>query len=142
VTTRQQRTSALGRCFAALLLLVSSPACSAESPWVPITGAVADVAGTYILTSVDGARLPVDVGTGSAAYSILYSSITLGADGTWNETRKELAPNARTVQESGVWSQQGFSVRLRGASADRYAGSVTNDGLRLSDAVLSYVFSR
>ena len=131
-----------GRWLAALLLAATPLGCSAESPWVPITGAVADLAGTYTLTTVDGASLPVDVGLGLTAFSILYSSLTLASDGTWSETRKELAPDARTIRTSGVWSQEGFAVALRATTGERYTGAVTNLGLKLADGTRAYVFNR
>ena len=133
---------AAGCALVALLVLAAPVGCSAESPWVPLSGAVADLAGTYTLASVDGAPLPVDVGSGSTAFSILYASLTLGSDGSWTEIRKELAPDARTIRSCGVWSQEGFSVTLSAAGGGRYTGSVTNLGLRLGDGVRSYVFNR
>jgi hypothetical protein len=137
---RLVRTGACG--LSALFLGISTTGCGAEAPWVPITGAVADLAGTYTLASVDGAPLPVDVGSGPTAFSILYSSLTLGSDGTWTETRKELAPDARTIRVSGVWSQDGLAVTLAASSGERYSGSATNLGLRLADGTRGYVFNR
>ncbi|MEO8563541.1 MAG: hypothetical protein ABI601_15800 [bacterium] len=125
-----------------LLALAAVSACSSDVGYQPITGAVAEPTGTYMLLAVDGAPLPFDVGSGPTGYTILSSTLSLAADGTWIELRKELAPGPRIIRSVGRWTQQGFGLSLVGASGVAYAGSMTNTGLRLADAARGYNFIR
>ena len=131
-----------GYLLVALLLTTTVSACSSESGYQPITGAVAEPTGTFMLLTIDGAPLPFDVGTGGTGYTILSSTLSLAADGTWIEMRKELAPGPRIIRSVGRWTQQGYGLSLFGESGVAYAGSMTNTGLRLADATRGYNFIR
>ena len=69
----------------------------------PITSA--DVVGVYALSSIDGQTMPAPFGVGS---TIVFDSLSLGADGTWRDHYASGTLSDSTPREertfSGTWT--------------------------------------
>jgi hypothetical protein len=126
-----------------------STSCISEPTIVTMTNS--ELAGTYILRSVNGHPLPAiiqpAVGT-QPKIEILSDQITVLADGTWTGLRSSrsttgTSANTQTVSSGGTYGASGASVTFRDpTNGTAFTVSVSGNLFLLSDGVLSYLYSK
>ena len=105
-----------------------------------VTPPVAQVAGTYVLSAIDGAPLPA---TYFSTVKIASSRLVVVDAGTWTETRtSDTAGKVETATYFGTWKRTGSTLEFSVGATPFYAGAATSSGLRLDTGSKIFTYSR
>jgi hypothetical protein len=131
------------RAWIAVAVLVAAAACGSDDDSTsPIVGA----SGTWALQSINGSALPVTLGSGSQAVSVIASTLTISSNGNYNEVvtlRPAGATTNTTFTEIGTWSVSNGVVTFNDQTDGiTYTGSVSGNTLTENTAGFVSVYSR
>ena len=113
------------------------------------TAPAANAAGTWNLSTINGAALPVTlINNPTQAYKleILDDQYVLNADGSWNEaftTRETQGADVVTTPDTdtGTWSQSGSQVNITGSSG-AFVGTINNNTITVGSQIGPLVYVR
>ena len=130
------------KAWLAAAILVVAGACGSDDSTSPIVGA----AGSWSLQSINGSVLPVTLGSGTQAVVVVTSTLTILANGNYNEVvtlRPAGATTNTTFTEIGTWTFANgvvtFSDQTDGIT---YTGSVSGNTLTEVVPGFTSVYSR
>lgn len=122
-------------------VVLAASACGSDST-SPIVGAN----GTWSLQAINGSALPVTLRTGSDALAVLGSTLTISADGSYNElvtVRPAGATTNTILSETGTWSFANGVVTFNDQTdAIVYTGTVSGNTLTENSGGFISVYSR
>jgi hypothetical protein len=102
--------------------------------------------GTWALQSINGSALPVTLGSGSQAVSVIASTLTISSNGNYNEVvtlRPAGATANTTFTEIGTWSVSNGVVTFNDQTDGiTYTGSVSGNTLTENTAGFVSVYAR
>lgn len=105
-----------------------------------------DIAGTYILVTVDGETLPTSISIDATAARVESGFYTFNAGGTFTSGYTlSIGSQTTTVPFSGTYSLSGSEIRLTGSIGDNtVSGTGTIDAatFRLQDSGYAWVYER
>ncbi|SRR5690349_21488204 len=90
------------KAWTAVALLVAAGACGSDS-----TSPFAGASGSWSLQTINGGALPVILGSGSQAVTVLASTLTISDNGNYNEVvtlRPAGTTSNTTFTEVGTWT--------------------------------------
>ena len=135
------------RTLLALFAVITITGCGDQRVVAP--PALASVAGTFTLRSINGDPLPHSFTNGTATYTITSDVITVLESGTWSEAGSYLLTQNGTTQtinfdDGGPWTRSGATVSFFSnyLNANAYWGTFTGNGFDLSDPTSTYSFTK
>jgi len=130
------------RAWLAVAILVAAGACGSDDSTSPTLGA----SGTWSLQSINGSALPVTIGSGTQAVTVVASTLTISSNGNYNEVvtlRPVGATTNTTFTETGTWSFANGVVTFNDQTdAITYTGSVNGNTLTENTAGFVSVYMR
>jgi hypothetical protein len=131
------------RAWIAVAVLAAATACGSDDDSTsPIVGA----SGTWSLQSINGSALPVTIGSGTQAVSVIASTLTISSNGNYNEVvtlRPAGASSNTTFTEIGTWSFTNGVVTFNDQTDGiTYTGSVNGNTLTENTAGFVSVYAR
>jgi hypothetical protein len=133
----------LSKAWLAIAVVLAAGACGSDNNSTsPIVGA----SGTWSLQAINGSALPVTLGSGSQALAVLGSTLTISANGNYNEVvTVRVAGDATntTLTEFGTWTFANGVVTFNDQSDGIiYTGTVTDNTLTENSGNFVSVYSR
>lgn len=130
------------KAWVAVALLVAAGACGSDDSTSPTIGA----SGTWSLQTINGTALPVTIGSGSQAVSVIASTLTISSNGNYNEvvTLRPLGATSNTTfTEIGTWSFANGVVTFNDQTDGvTYTGAITGNSLTENTAGFVSVYAR
>lgn len=113
------------------------------------TGPAANAEGTWNLSTINGAQLPVTlINDPVRGYKleILDDQYVLHANGTWDEaftTRETQGTDVVTTPDTdtGTWTQNGNQLNITGASGE-FTGTISNNKITVASQIGPLVYIR
>jgi hypothetical protein len=113
---------------AGALCVIGLAACSDSSPNV-VSADVSPAFGTYVLKSVDGQALPwVDTAHGNM--TLISLSLTVNADGTWQDAVAYL--DGTTGGDHGTIAMSGTNATVTQANGEMYTATISSGTMTLN----------
>jgi len=123
-------------------MLVAAAACGSNDSTSPPLGA----SGTWSLQTINGTALPVTIGSGSQAVSVISSTLTISSNGNYNEvvTLRPLGAASNTIfTEIGTWSFTNGVVTFNDQTDGiTYTGSISGNSLTENTGGFVSVYAR
>jgi len=123
-------------------MLVAAVACGSDDSTSPVLGA----SGTWSLQTINGTALPVTIGSGSQAVSVISSTLTISSNGNYNEvvTLRPLGAASNTIfTEIGTWSFTNGVVTFNDQTDGiTYTGSISGNSLTENTGGFVSVYAR
>jgi hypothetical protein len=117
-------------------------ACGSDSTSPNNVGA----SGTWSLQSINGSALPITLGSGTAAVTIFASTLTISANGNYNEVvtlRPAGTTSNTTFTEVGTWTSTNGLVTFNDQTDGiTYNGSVSGNTLTETTPGFTSVYAR
>jgi len=130
------------RAWIALAIVVAAGACGSNDSTSPTL----DASGSWNLQTINGSALPVIIGSGTQAVTVLASTLTISANGNYNEvvTLRPVGTTTNTTfTEIGTWSFTNGVVTFNDQTdAVTYTGSVSGNTLTENTAGFVSVYAR
>lgn len=130
------------RAWIAVAILVVAAACGSDDSTSPTLSAN----GTWNLQSINGSALPVTIGSGSQAVTVIASTLTISSNGNYNEVvtlRPVGATTNTTFTEIGTWSFANGVVTFNDQTdAITYTGTVSGNTLTENTGGFVSVYTR
>ena len=130
------------RAWIAVAILVAAGACGSDDSTSPTLTA----SGTWSLQTINGSALPVTIGSGSQAVTVIASTLTISSNGNYNEvvTLRPLGATSNTTfTEIGTWSFTNGVVTFNDQTdAITYTGAVSGNTLTENTAGFVSVYTR
>jgi Lipocalin-like domain len=130
------------KAWIAAAILVAAGACGSDDPTSPIAGA----SGTWNLQSINGSALPVTIGTGTQAVTVIASTLTISTNGNYNEVvtlRPAGTTSNTTFTETGTWSVTNGVVTFNDQTDGiTYNGTVSGNTLTETTTGFVSVYAR
>ena len=130
------------KAWVAVAMLVAAGACGSDDSTSPPLGA----SGTWSLQTINGTALPVTIGSGSQAVSVISSTLTISSNGNYNEvvTLRPLGAASNTIfTETGTWSFTNGVVTFNDQTDGiTYTGSISGNSLTENTGGFVSVYSR
>ena len=130
------------KAWVAVAMLVAAAACGSNDSTSPPLGA----SGTWSLQTINGTALPVTIGSGSQAVSVISSTLTISSNGNYNEvvTLRPLGAASNTIfTEIGTWSFTNGVVTFNDQTDGiTYTGSISGNSLTENTGGFVSVYAR
>ena len=130
------------KAWVAVAMLVAAAACGSNDSTSPPLGA----SGTWSLQTINGTALPVTIGSGSQAVSVVSSTLTISSNGNYNEvvTLRPLGAASNTIfTEIGTWSFTNGVVTFNDQTDGiTYTGSISGNSLTENTGGFVSVYAR
>ena len=130
------------RAWIAVAILVAVGACGSDDSTSPTLSAN----GTWNLQSINGSALPVTIGSGSQAVTVIASTLTISSNGNYNEVvtlRPVGATTNTTFTEIGTWSFTNGVVTFNDQTdVITYTGTVSGNTLTENTGGFVSVYTR
>ena len=130
------------KAWVAVAMLVAAGACGSDDSTSPPLGA----SGTWSLQTINGTALPVTIGSGSQAVSVISSTLTISSNGNYNEvvTLRPLGAASNTIfTEIGTWSFTNGVVTFNDQTDGiTYTGSISGNSLTENTGGFVSVYAR
>lgn len=131
----------LPKAWLAAAIVLAAGACGSDST-SPLLGA----SGTWSLQTINGTPLPVTLGSGVQAVTVLASTLTISDNGNYNEVvtlRPAGTTTNTTFTETGTWSLANGVVTFNDRTdAITYTGTVNGSTLTENTGTFISVYAR
>jgi hypothetical protein len=104
----------------------------------------ADVAGEYVLVSVDGKDMPATVSHGGVSLKVLSGAFTINADGTCSSRTVFAPPNGDEVERevAATYTMVGSELTMQWEGAGMTVGTVEGNSFTMDNEGMVFVYKK
>ena len=141
-TTNPKNLNSVG--FSFCLALLGIGLCVSGCQQQPAETKVADPAGTYMLATIDGNKLPCKPAHEGGAPEVKSGSITLNTDGTFTSTMSYGSPDGKTGSRdfSGTYTREGKRFTLQWKGAGTTTADLEGDTFTMNNEGMLFAYRR
>ncbi len=102
----------------------------------------ADLAGAYVLVSVDGKQMPASISHEGATLQVRSGAFNINADGTCSSKTIFVPPSGKEItrEVSATYTKDGSTLNMRWKGAGKTVGTIEGDTFTMNNEGMMFVY--